>query len=80
MTQTNKFEEQIPYIVRLKENFIMPNTTIRRTFCGFLVNNANGNFFFELNGSKMLVIIPYKEIEWMAPSKAHFEIYKEKIK
>ena len=41
MMQTNKFEEQIPYIVRLKENFIMPNTTIRRTFCGFLVNNAD---------------------------------------
>ena len=40
MKQTNKFEEQIPYIVRLKENFIMPNTTIMRTFCGFLVNNV----------------------------------------
>lgn len=71
----NKFEESIPYIVRLKEDFVMPSTTIRRTFCGFLVNNTAGKFFFELNGSRMLVVIPFANIEWMAPSKAHHEMF-----
>jgi hypothetical protein len=69
----NEFEENIPYIVRLKENFIMSNTAIRRTFCGFLVNHTDGKFFFELNGSRMLVIVSYAQIEWMAPSKVHHE-------
>ena len=75
MFYNNKFEENIPYIVQLKEGFIMPNTTITNKFCGFIVNNANGKFFFELNGSRMLVIVPYKEIEWMAPSKVHYEMF-----
>lgn len=75
MLYNNKFEENIPYIVQLKEGFAMPSTTINRTFCGFLVNNTHGNFFFELNGNRMLVIVPYKEIEWMAPSKVHYEMF-----
>lgn len=75
MLNNNKFEKNIPYIVRLKEGFVMPSTGIKRTFCGFLVNSTDGKFFFELNGSRMLVIIPYKEIEWMAPSKVHYELF-----
>ena len=38
-------------------------------FCGALVNQTDGNFYFELNGSRAMVIIPHSWIEWMAPSK-----------
>ena len=75
----NKFEKHIPYVVHLNQHFYMPYTVIGRTFCGFLVNNANGKFFFELDKSKMLVIIPYNEIEWMAPSKKHAELYNSEV-
>jgi hypothetical protein len=69
----NKFEDNIPYIVNLKDEFVMLNTVIRRTFCGFLVHNAAGKLVFELNGSRMLVVVPFDKIEWMAPSKVHHE-------
>ena len=74
MNKTN-LEEYIPYIVKLKDNYSLEGTTIRKGFCGFLVNNSDGNFYFELNGSRMLVIVPYSKIEFMAPSKKHFDLF-----
>lgn len=70
-------EKYVPYIIKLKENYFLEKTVIRKEFCGFLINNCNGNFYFELNGSKMLVIIPHSEIESMAPSKIHFDLFKK---
>jgi hypothetical protein len=70
MKTTNK--EDIYYIVKIKENRVdglFYQTTVNKMFCGVLVNHADGNFYFELNGSKALVIIPHSWIEWMAPSK-----------
>lgn len=78
-------EKDIPYIVELRQNWIANNndfvrlTTIRDRFCGYLVNNANGHFYFELNGSHMLIIIPHQAIDKMAPSKKHFEIFQSRI-
>lgn len=75
MSAIPPYEEKVPYLVRLKENKLPDNlkTTIKRDFCGFLVNNANGNFYFELNGCRMLVIIPYSWVEFMAPAKIHYD-------
>ena len=69
---TNK--EDIYYIVKLDDSRMMIDdmfykTTAYPRFCGRLVNQCNGNFYFELNGSDALVIIPHRWIEWMAPSK-----------
>ena len=45
-------------------------TTIFPRFAGKLVNNNNGNFYFELNGHpNSVIIIPHNWIKWMAPSK-----------
>ena len=55
----------------------MPLTTIGREFCAYLDNIIDDNFYFRLNGSEAFVIIPYREIEWMAPSK---ELWKEGYK
>lgn len=74
MNKTN-LEEYIPYIVKLKDSYCLEGTTIRKEFCGFLVNNSDGNFYFELNGSRMLVIVPRSKIEFMAPSKRHFDLF-----
>lgn len=38
-------------------------------FCGKLVNHTGSNFYFELNCSNALVIIPHNWIKWMAPSR-----------
>lgn len=65
-------KEDIYYIVKIKENAqdgLFYQTTVNKMFCGILVNQLGGNFYFELNGSKALVIIPHSWIEWMAPSK-----------
>lgn len=75
------FEKEIPYIVELKKEWLADNhnfsrlTTVQHIFCGYLVNNANGHFYFELNGCSMLVIIPHQAIDKMAPSKKHFELF-----
>ena len=70
----NRENRDVYYIVRLKENFTMPLTTINREFCGKIVNQNGSNFYFELNGSDALVIIPHKEVEWLAPSKELWNI------
>lgn len=71
----------IYYIVKVKEDnfnscelgYMFRKTTCSKLFCGRLVNQNNGNFYFELNGSNALVIIPHSWIEWMAPSKNLWE-------
>lgn len=69
-------KEDIYYLVALKDNIADASfykTTVSRMFCGKLVNNNGANFYFELNGSDALVIIPHSWIEWMAPSKILWE-------
>lgn len=65
--------KKVEYIVCLKNDFFMPKTTIKRQFCGKLENIANDRFYFRLNGSNAIVIVPYNEIDWMAPSKEFWE-------
>ena len=70
------------YIVKLEDYIDDPlfyKTTCHTKFCGELVNQANGKFFFELNGSKALVIIPHSWIKWMAPAKVFVEVGKERL-
>lgn len=65
----------IYYIVTLKPRYQnIPHTTINKSFCGKLINQNDGNFYFELNGSKGFVIIPHLWIESMAPSKVLWDI------
>ena len=66
-------ERKIKYIVTLKDSFEMPLTTINKTFCGMLETVGNNSLYFRLNGSNALVIVPYNEIAWMAPSKVFWE-------
>ncbi len=68
----NELEKKIPYLVKLKESFPIKDTVINQFFCGFLVNSTQRNFYFELKGSRMLVIVPHKDIEYMAPSRPNF--------
>lgn len=65
--------KKVEYIVTLKPDFFMPKTTIRRQFCGSLENIIDDKFFFKLNGGGALVIIPYRDIEWMAPGEKLWE-------
>ena len=65
--------EKVEYIVCLKNDFFMPKTIIKRQFCGKLENITNGRFYFRLNGSNAVVIVPHTEINWMAPSKEFWE-------
>ena len=77
-----EYEKNIPYIVSIKEAELLKykNTTIQNgRFCGFLVHNAGGKLYFELNGNKMLVVIPFKDIDIVAPSKIHYEKYINKM-
>lgn len=77
-----EYEKNVPYIVSIKETELLKykNTTIQNgRFCGFLVHNAGGKLYFELNGNKMLVVIPLKDIDIVAPSKIHYEKYMDKI-
>lgn len=74
-------KEDIYYIVKIKEDVVdssFYHTTIRHKFCGRLVNQNYGNFYFELNGADALVIIPHSWIEWMAPSKVHWDLMKKR--
>lgn len=61
----------IKHVVRVKDSFkdrfLVNTTSIGTHFCGELVNQCDGNFYFELLNSKALVIIPHRDIEWMAP-------------
>lgn len=63
--------EKIYYIIRIKDEFIrnLNLTTINKEFCGRFIHQSYGNMYFELNGSRALVIIPEKWIESCAPSK-----------
>lgn len=65
--------KKVEYIVCLKDNFFMPMTTINRQFCGKLENITDSRFYFRLNGSNAIVIVPHSEIDWMAPSKKLWE-------
>ena len=65
--------KKVEYIVCLKDDFFMPMTTINRQFCGKLENITDSRFYFRLNGSNAIVIIPHCKIEWMAPSKKLWE-------
>lgn len=73
-----EIEEKVPYIVQIKEKYLknMSESSTGIKFCGFLVNNTDGNFYFNLNGSRMLVIVPHYFIETMYPSKVHFKLLK----
>jgi hypothetical protein len=73
----NTYTEDIYYIVKVREDIFDPlwdKTTARKTLCGKLVNQNNGRFYFELNGSGALVIIPHGWIDWMAPSKVLWDL------
>lgn len=69
------------YIVKIDRNKVDGNelgymfykTTCSNLFCGRLVNENSGRFYFELNNNDALVIIPHSWIEWMAPSKILWE-------
>ena len=69
------------YIVKIKEDkiysyelgYMFSETTCSKLFCCRLVNQNDKNFYFELNSSNALVIIPHSWIEWMAPSKKLWE-------
>ena len=77
-----EYEKNVPYIVSIKEAELLKykNTTIQNgRFCGFLSIIADGKLCFELNGNKMLVVIPLKDIDMMAPSKVHYEKYINKM-
>ena len=77
-----EYGKNVPYIVSIKEIELLKykSTTIQNgRFCGFLVHNAGGKLCFELNGNKMLVVVPIKDIDMMAPSKLHYEKYMNKI-
>ena len=71
----------IHYIVKINKDkidsselgYMFYKTTCPNIFCGQLVNQNNENFYFELNNSNALVIIPHSWIEWMAPSKIIWE-------
>lgn len=70
-------KKNIYYLVKLKEGIednLYYRTTTKNQFCGKLVNNNGKNFYFELNGSNALVIIPHSWIEWMAPSKVLWNV------
>ena len=69
------------YIVKINQSktnndelgYMFHKTICSKLFCGRLVNQNDGKFYFELNGSNALVIIPHSWIEWMAPSKIILE-------
>ena len=66
-------DNAIRYIVQLKDDFYMPKTTIKRTFCGSIENINTESIYFKLNGCNALIIIPHEAIKWMAPSKILFK-------
>ena len=67
--------EDIYYIVTIKEEYQekLKFTTIKKSFCGKLVQTGS-TMLFELNGIGAYVLIPFKWIESMAPSKVLWEL------
>jgi len=67
--------EDIYYIVTIKEEYQekLKLTTVKKSFCGKLVQTGS-TMLFELNGCKAYIIIPFKWIESMAPSKVLWEL------
>lgn len=63
--------KEIYYTVKLRqdieENILFTETTCSNGFSGKLVNQNGRNFYFELNGSDAIVIIPHAWIDWMVP-------------
>ena len=72
-------DKDVYYIVKVKDvtDDMFYKTTISNKFCGKLVNQNDGKFYFELNGSNALVIIPHSWIEWMAPSKKIWDLRRD---
>lgn len=71
---------KIYYIVRLKDDFNMPGTTISHTFCAYIEHySERQGIWFRLNGSNALIIVPINAIEYLASSKNHWTGEKEHI-
>lgn len=63
----------IYYVVHLNEkiyDYPIRRTNIKTTFCAKLVNFGQGKFYFEKEEGGM-IIVDYKLVDFMAPSKAH---------
>ena len=64
----------IYYIVYLSDkaydNLPIKATNLKSTFCAKLVNFSNGRFYFEREEGGM-IIIDYKLVDFMAPSREH---------
>ena len=70
-------ENDVVYIVKIKDGVADPmfsKTTTRPYLCGTILHQGDGQFWFEINGSKALAIIPYCYVEWMAPSRIHWQL------
>ena len=70
-TKSDTRPTNILYLVTIKEDYIhkLSGTTIQNGFCGYEVNQAGRNIYFELYETNALVIIPHQWIEIMAPVK-----------
>lgn len=71
LTKLNIYD--IYYIVHLNiEAYQYPisKTNLKTTFCAKLVNFGNGKFYFEREEGGM-IIIDYKLVDFMAPSREH---------
>ena len=70
--------KDIVYIVTLKDEYrkYLELTTVDKMFCGRYIKSEYQKVYFELNGSKAVVIIPEEWIEFMAPSKKCNDIKK----
>lgn len=64
--------DNIYYIVGIRSDCRrnLDLTTINKEFCGKFIRQSHGNLYFELNGSKALVIVPEEWISYCAPAKA----------
>ena len=69
-------KKDIYYIIGLKDEYKnkLNLTTIHNHFCGKFNHQAHGVIWFELNGSGACVAIPDEWVEWIAPSKALWNI------
>lgn len=73
----------IYYLVEIDEDkviensLIFYNTTCKKVFCGKILEVSKNKIYFELNGSKALVIISPDWIKSMAPSE---KLWKERLK
>ena len=63
----------IYYIVHLSTEiyqYPITKTNLKTTFCAKLINFGNGKFYFEREEGGM-IIIDYKLVDFMAPSREH---------